>query len=461
MSEQAASSTAIPGGQEPAESPELQVEIRCGFAELAQLEAEAAAARLEEARQQYDELAATLAQTQAQVDPGLFQAAKDKAHAEFRAAVAGARSRGQVEAAAVAWLTEINRTNGKSRLALARVEHEHALVDGLLRQLTTLSATAEATASMAVAAVEACAESRAALASKTAPVEAAPESPGPPAAVNLLPADGAWTPEVTELAKAAKRTAAVSIPGAESTASHPLAARRRHGPPSPSAETPAVAISTIPAAVAPVATTAIRDFPATDPLSFGWLVVDPAAANPQAIVKLIRRDDRTMSALVDRLSSNDPSTRPSWQLHLSTLVDSIVAAAIDDACFEFAAGNPFWDQFRPVEAREIARGLAALGFRYDGLGGFVDGRVPTNRDLALAVGQAGLLPIKIRHWPSAAEAAQLFSGVHVSADTFLAARAPSLSLGELVRLLGRRAELLADLWNNWPRCRPLLFSTAL
>jgi hypothetical protein len=136
-----------------------------------------------------------------------------------------------------------------------------------------------------------------------------------------------------------------------------------------------------------------------------------------------------------------------------------VAAAIDEGWFVFDAGNPFWDQFRASESHEIARGLAALGFRYDGFGAFVDGRVPTGRDLALAIGQAGLLPVKIRYWPSADEATRLFAGVHVSADRFLATRAPALTLGEMVRMLGRRSELLADLWNNWPRCRPLLFST--
>jgi hypothetical protein len=31
----------------------------------------------------------------------------------------------------------------------------------------------------------------------------------------------------------------------------------------------------------------------------------------------------------------------------------------------------------------------------------------------------------------------------------------------MVRLLGRRADLLADLWNDWDRVRPLLFATNL
>ena len=38
----------------------------------------------------------------------------------------------------------------------------------------------------------------------------------------------------------------------------------------------------------------------------------------------------------------------------------------------------------------------------------------------------------------------------------IVASAPALTMGELVRLLDRRAELVADLWNDWPRARPLL-----
>jgi hypothetical protein len=457
MSDQIASRNAIADEQEPPDSRERQAEIRCGFAELAQLEAEAAAARVDKARLRYDEQSATLITIQAQVDPGLFQAAKEKAHANFRATVAGARSRGQVEAAAVAWLKEINRTNGQSRIALARVEHEHAIAEALLRQLTRLSATAESTAAMAVAAVEACREARAALATAEPSRAGTAPKPNGVASASDAPIDGAWTPEAASLAATArKRQTAGTTTGTTERAPGPLASRRRARPPAGAPEAPAAATATAPSTATAQLATSASDLPGSS-----WLVIDPAAANPQAIVKLIRRDGETMSALVDRLSSNDPPTRSDWQFQLSTFVDSIVAAAIDDACFEFEAGNPFWDQFSPAEAREIARGLAALGCRYDGLGGFLDGRVPTNRDLALAVGQAGLLPVQIRHWPSADEAVRLFGGVHVSADLFLSARAPSLSLGDLVKLLGRRAEILADLWNNWPRCRPLLFSTAL
>jgi hypothetical protein len=44
----------------------------------------------------------------------------------------------------------------------------------------------------------------------------------------------------------------------------------------------------------------------------------------------------------------------------------------------------------------------------------------------------------------------------VAADEHLAGRAGDLTLGELVTMLGRRADGLAEVWNAWGRLRPLL-----
>ena len=56
--------------------------------------------------------------------------------------------------------------------------------------------------------------------------------------------------------------------------------------------------------------------------------------------------------------------------------------------------------------------------------------------------------------------AELYRDVIVAADEHLAATAGDLSLSELVALLGRRADGLADLWNEWGRVRPLLLEGA-
>jgi hypothetical protein len=341
-------------------------------------------------------------------------AAKDDAQRAFRAAVAAARDPGQAEAAAIEWLNDINRINGQSRLALTRIKRERELAESLLSKLASLTDTSEQSEAMALTAMEACRAARAAL----EPTHSRKDSP--------------------------------SLPVEETTPPRPVVA----APPPP-----APAISSAPPTVAPDASGGVS--PGEDRPSTDWLVIDIRAPHPQAIVRLMRRDRSTLSALVDQLAGNDATARMNWQLLLSDFVDAVVAAAIEDACLEFPPGNPFWDQFNASESCEVVRGLAALGFRFDGMGAFADARVPTRRDLVMAVGAAGLPPVRVREWPKPEEAEHLFSGVRASADAFIAAGAPALTLGELVRLLGRRAERLTDLWNDWPRVRPLLFSTSV
>jgi hypothetical protein len=389
------------------------VDVRRRFAEAARREADAAAARVEETRRLLDMRSAALAEAQAAVDPAASRAAKDDAHRSFRAAVAAAQTRGQVETAANNWLSEIKRLNALSSAAEARVRHEREASDALLGRLQELSDLAEASAGMADAAMAACREALAA--SQGGPDTEATE-------VSTMPSGVVESPEVS---------------GPTVDAPPPLA---------PAASLPA---------------TQVGRGPEKGRLSTDWQVIDLRSPQPQAIIRLMRRDGGTMSVLVDRLAGADSTDRRRWQRLLSNLVDAVVASAIDDACIELPAGQPFWSQFTRKESHEVARGLAALGFRYDGFGGFADARVPTQWDLSLAVGQAGLLPVRVRYWPRADEAAQLFAGVRVLGDTFIAARAPALTLGDLFRILGRRAEFLTDLWNDWPRVRPLLLSTNL
>jgi hypothetical protein len=390
------------------------VEIRCGLADRAGMEADAAQDRAVEARRQYDEQVAVLERAQREVDPAAAQTAKEEAHRAFKASLAAATERTQVEFAATAWLAEINRINGQLRAAQTRTRREREAAEAKLAEVDRLSIAAETSRAMADAALEACKAARKAIGLRetgspagSPAVEAAPAPPArskPPAAATPVPAESA----------------------------------------APTAPSPAVAAQSAPAG----------DRPATD-----WLVVDLRSPEPQAIIRLLSRDRDTLSMLVDRLAGAEATARSCWQLLLSNLVDAVTAAAIDDAFFEFPPGNPFWDLFTPDQAREVAKGLAALGFRYGGMGEFADGRVPGPRDLALAVGAAGLLPARIRFWPNPDETAGLFLNVRVATDVFIAQRTPALTLGEIVRLLGRRAELLADLWNDWPRVRPLLFTT--
>lgn len=180
------------------------------------------------------------------------------------------------------------------------------------------------------------------------------------------------------------------------------------------------------------------------------------AGGTPRIFRLLRGDRAAMAELVVAMAGDQPDERRRWQLALSDLVDAIVADSIAASALEFPADHPFWGPFSVAQSRDIASALSSLGYRFDGLGGWVDARVPSQRDLSLAVGYAGLDPMRIRQWPTEATMADLFRDVAVAADEHLASAAGDLTLGELVTMLGRRADGLAEVWNQWGRLRPLL-----
>ena len=101
------------------------------------------------------------------------------------------------------------------------------------------------------------------------------------------------------------------------------------------------------------------------------------------------------------------------------------------------------------------------GYRFDGLGGFVDERVPTQRDLSIGprLCRPGpdahpSLADGRRRWPPSMRRSPWLP------TSTSAATAGDLSLGELIALLGRRADALAELWNEWGHVRPLLLEGA-
>jgi hypothetical protein len=188
---------------------------------------------------------------------------------------------------------------------------------------------------------------------------------------------------------------------------------------------------------------------------------DPLAAalggggNPR-IFRLVRGDRAALTEVVLALAGENPEERRQWQLAFSNLVDAILADSIAAGSLAFPLEHPFWGAFTQEQDREIAAALSSLGYRFDGLGGWIDGRTPSQRDLSLALGYAGLDPMRIRHWPTETEMTELFHDVQVAAAEHLARAAGDLTLGELVSMLGRRADGLAEVWNHWGRIRPLL-----
>ena len=400
------------------------IEIRCGFAEMSRLEADAAYARVAEARDAYYERLALLARLTAGVNPEAMRMAKEGAHREFRTAIDAARVRSHVEHAATVWLDEINRINRAVRGEQAQIKHEREEATRLDQELDRLTATAEASRTMAEAAEAAC---RAAQLGLVEPEElhavvATDESTGP----------GKESPAVEE---PVERTSNSEI----------------DTPPPAVAPSPATPAATGDSAVPSEGPSPSAE-PAPEPK------VDFGGSRPPTVARLLRRDRSAMNRLVDALAGSDMDQRRRWQLLLSSFVDAVVATAIDSGCLEFPSGNRFWNQFDKEQAREVARGLASLGFRYDGMSQFADGRVPERRDLAVAVGQAGMHSVRVRNWPLPEENAGLMANVRVDTDLLLAEGAPSFTMGELLRLLGWRSEQLADLWNEWPRLRPLLLA---
>ena len=174
------------------------------------------------------------------------------------------------------------------------------------------------------------------------------------------------------------------------------------------------------------------------------------------IFRLLRGDRQAMTSLVATLADDDAGARRRWQLLMTGLVEAIVADAIEASALEFPDDHFFWGSFTRVQCREVSFALSSLGFRFDGLGGWTDERLPSQRDLSLALGYAGLDPMRIRHWPTADETTVLYRDVTVAADEYLAGTAPDLTLAEMVTMLGRRADGLAEVWNQWGRIRPLL-----
>ena len=174
------------------------------------------------------------------------------------------------------------------------------------------------------------------------------------------------------------------------------------------------------------------------------------------IFRLLRGEPDAMDTLVARLAGDDGEEQRRWKLAVAGLLDAVLADAIEQAYLRFPHEHAFWGPYTLDQNRDITRALASLGYRPDGLGGWVDDRMPSQRELSLALGYAGLDPMRMRQWPNEQQTAQLFREVEVAGDEYLANVAGNLTLAEMVELLGRRADGLVDLWNHWGRIRPLL-----
>ncbi len=391
-----------PSGPDQCADERRVADERCALADRLKEAAQMAADRAREAQRAYDEHTGRSARAAIVADPRAVRAAKEAAWTEFRRGNAGAQSRESVEGAARDWLQEIDRINRTAQEAEQEAMRERAAAGALVNIIERISLEADAARINAETAAEACIVAREVLATceeihLRPPVD-------PPAGPPVGPPD--------DLGEADDGARLLLVGG-----------------------------------------------PGFDPGGPGFDEDAPhrvfGEAEP-AILKLLRGDRETMTRLVAGLGGPDPAEQRAWQLALSGLVDAIIARAIEASALEFPRDHPFWGLFSQAQCRDVATALASFGYRFDGLGGFVDGRVPSQRDLSLAVGYAGFDPMRVRGWPNEQEASELYRSVAVSAGEFLAAAAGGLTLGEMVALLRGRAEGLTDLWNAWGRVRPLL-----
>ncbi len=397
---------------DPCSEARTTVDERCALAERMRLAAENAADALRQAKEALDEHAAQAAAAEAIADTRAQRAAKDEAQSTFRTERAGAGSRESVEQAARDWLQEINRINAAAREAAATLARERETAGTLQVSIERLTIEADAARVQAEGAEQSCVLARSALAT--------------------------CEEEVREVEAAGRGGSDDGAPGGEggsagdTPAALPPAARSRGSNAASSAPEPA------PAEEEGALSAAIR-----------------AGGHP-AILGLLTGDRAVMQRLVWELAGENPVDQRRWQVQLADLVDAIVSRAIEACAFVFPDEHPFWSPFTRGQSVDIALALSSLGFRFDGLGGFADDRVPTQRDVSLALGYAGLDPMRVRRWPAETELAELYAEVTVAADEYILGAAPGLTLGELVGILGRRADALTEVWNAWGRISPIL-----
>lgn len=429
---------------DPCAGPRAAATDACGHAERMATLAAAAQERLRETKRAYDDHVTRRERASAAMDPRAVRAAKDEAQARFRRARLAARERGALEAAAREWLREINRINARSRDAAAVSAREASLEGGLLRDLERMGMEADGARITAEHAAEGCRAARITLADceemERVGRPAAPASPATaPASPTTVAATTAEAPATTLAAEGAPASA---VDSPTTGAGHDIAP----------GQAAAVAARLVATSAAPEQAATAPDVAADEELV-------RADGPDMAIVRLLHGDRAALRALVVHLAGDDEVEQRRWTVLLSDLVDAIIARAIDATALVFPEGHPFWGGRPAGQCRDIAAALAALGYRFDGMGGWADGRVPSQRDLSLALGYAGLDPMRMRRWPTEAEMGDLLADLQVDAVGYIADAAAGLTMGEMVDLLGRRAEPLADLWNAWGRVRPMLFDT--
>ena len=187
---------------------------------------------------------------------------------------------------------------------------------------------------------------------------------------------------------------------------------------------------------------------------------DQAPRYPLLIELLVRGDRDALAAVARSVAEQTGRDATACLLLLQELVDAVGACAADDGFLDFDPDHPFWGRFDRSDLRSMVRALAGMGFHYQATEGWAGDRRPGSADLALALAYVGFEARGLRGLVSAAQIDSLFSGATVAADEFLGQCATGLELEQMLGFLGRRAEALDALWDDWGRVRPILMSEA-
>jgi len=391
----------------PCAPARTDVDTHCSDAERLAQAAVAHQQRLRDVRRQLGEVAA-IRDADARVrDRRQLDAAKVAAREAYHQALVHAGDQTDVHEAARVWLREVDRLNRQLSLADRRAEEVVRRVSELERSLPGIELAADAARIAAEAAHVACLDARRALA------------------------------ECEEQAQRRVLAAAAGQAAAAGRASH-------------------AGVGSSGSSGLASATSASSDSPraATAP----GAAVRPRGIRPISLV--VRGDRETLLNLALRMADETGVEAGRLQLMLLELREGIAAQALAENAVRFPADHPFWSQFPADVGRQIARSLASMGYRFDGHDGWLDGRTPTTRELAMALAHVGLDPRTLKR-PARQEAVDsLWSGTTVVVEEYLAARAPNLDLQHVMTCAGTRAARLSDLWDMWGRLRPLLLTPA-
>ncbi len=354
---------------------------------------------------------------------------KETAQRRFRSERMAARDAAGVEEAAARWLSTINQLNVRVRDAQRVAAAERRRASRLVTEIENGAGRVDAARIALESAEHRVHEAREALA-------ACEELHGARLAAAMIPSTTGSPDEPPAVAGEAAGPVTASAGTAEGV--------RPDG----------IAAGTVPGGSLDAA--ASQENVTVGPIDDDDLMVRGQVRPRSLLEAILEGDEDALGAAVVALAPDSIDDGRRWHLELSALRDALTWAAIEAALIDLPRDHAFWSEFSPAEAREIAVALSSLGYRYDGRGGFADGRIPSTRDLALAVGYAGVDPRRIRRWPGPAEIALLLDGARVAVVEFVLAGAPDLSLGQMVTLLGRRAPQFTASWDEWGRLRPIL-----